>query len=147
MPEQFVVPQFIDAEDKILGPITVRQFVILLIAGLFITLFYRLFDFMLFLLTGLPTLILSGLLAFMKVNGVPVHFFLLNLIQTMRRPALRIWDKTPDDNTLRDRMNQVAEALPPVRVRKALLSHSRMQDLTLMVNTGGVYNPDDEIYG
>lgn len=147
MPEQFVVPQFIDAEDKILGPITVRQFVILLIAGVFITLFYRLFDFMLFLLTGLPTLILSGLLAFMKVNGVPVHFFLLNLIQTMRRPALRVWDKTPDDNELRERINQVAEVPPPVRVRKPLLSHSRIQDLTLMVNTGGVYNPDDEIYG
>ena len=32
MPEKFVVPQFIDNEDKILGPITVRQFLILLVA-------------------------------------------------------------------------------------------------------------------
>ena len=29
--EQFVVPQFIDAEDKILGPLTGRQFVIMLL--------------------------------------------------------------------------------------------------------------------
>ena len=30
MQERFIVPQFIDAEDKIWGPITVRQFVIVL---------------------------------------------------------------------------------------------------------------------
>ena len=28
--DRFVVPQFIDVEDKIFGPVTVRQFLILL---------------------------------------------------------------------------------------------------------------------
>ena len=36
MPDQFVVPQFIEVEDKIFGPVTTRQFVVLLIGGLFV---------------------------------------------------------------------------------------------------------------
>ncbi|KKS92044.1 MAG: hypothetical protein UV69_C0039G0006, partial [Parcubacteria group bacterium GW2011_GWE2_43_12] len=31
--QQFVVPQFIDVEDKIIGPITVRQFIIIMVGG------------------------------------------------------------------------------------------------------------------
>jgi hypothetical protein len=141
---QFTVPQFIDAEDKIIGPITVRQFVILLIAGLLATLFYRLFDFSLFLLTAVPLLLFAGLLAFMKVNGVPVHFFILNVIQTFRRPALRVWDKSLTDAEIRARMRPEEEVVKESRPTKAPLNLSRMSDLSLLVNTGGVYNPEDQ---
>ena len=148
MPNQFVVPQFIDAEDTIIGPITVRQFVILLVAGLFSTLFYRLFDFSLFLLLSIPLIISSGVLAFLKINGVSVHYFILNLIQTFRRPQLRVWDKTPTEQHLRERMKPDQEAPPPEFVRKPPINRSRMQDLSLIVNTGGVFNPDeDTLYG
>lgn len=144
MQEQFTVPQFIDAEDKILGPVTVRQFVILLIAGLFATAFYKLFDFTLFLLTGVPLVMIAGLLAFMKVNGVPVHFFILNVIQTSRKPRLRVWDKTPLEAVVRARLHPEEEILPLRFQRKAPLNLSRTQELSLIVNTGGVYNPDAE---
>lgn len=143
MPDQFVVPQFIDSEDKILGPVTVRQFVILMVAGLLVTLFYRLFDFSLFLLTGIPTFILSVILAFLKINGVSVHFFLLNLIQTLRRPQLRVWDKTVTNQQLREHMKTEEEVREAPFVRKAAPSVSRLQDLSLIVNTGGVFNPDE----
>lgn len=144
MPDQFIVPQFIDAEDTIIGPITVRQFVILLAAGLVATLCYRLFDFSLFLLMSVPLIIFAGLLAFMKVNGVSVHFFILNVIQTMRRPKLRVWDKTPTNQLLYERMKSDEEVKAPAFVRKPLINRSRMQDLSLIVNTGGVFNPDED---
>lgn len=148
MQSQFTVPQFIDAEDKIIGPITVRQFVILLVAGLLATLFYRLFDFSLFLLIAVPLLMFSGLLAFMKVNGVPVHFFILNVIQTFRRPARRVWDKSLTDAQLKERMHAEVVVALPETPRKAPLNSSRIADLSLIVNTGGVYNADeDTVYG
>ena len=34
--DQFVVPQFIDAEDKIFGPLTARQFIIVMFMMLLI---------------------------------------------------------------------------------------------------------------
>jgi len=39
--QQFTVPQFIDVEDKILGPITIRQFLILLVGCIVIFISYR----------------------------------------------------------------------------------------------------------
>ena len=38
---QFIVPQFIDVEDKIIGPVTTRQFVVLLAAGAMIVIDYQ----------------------------------------------------------------------------------------------------------
>ncbi len=144
MPPQFTVPQFIDAEDKILGPVTVRQFLILLTAGLISTLFYRFFDLSLFLLLSLPLIAVAGLLAFMKINGVPAHFFILNLIQTLRRAQLRIWDKTPTDQQLNERMRPEEVVKEIVIPHKPPVSSSHLQDLSLIVNTGGVFNPDEE---
>ena len=48
--QQFVVPQFIDVEDKVIGPVTVRQFLILLVGGGVLFIAYRLSDFTLFLI-------------------------------------------------------------------------------------------------
>ncbi|MDA1038521.1 MAG: PrgI family protein, partial [bacterium] len=140
MPPQFTVPQFIDSEDKILGPITVRQFLILMTAGLISTLFYRFFDLSLFLLLSLPLIAVAGLLAFMKINGVPAHFFILNLIQTFRRAQLRIWDKTPTDQQLIERMRPEEVVKEIVIPHKPPVSSSHLQDLSLIVNTGGVFN-------
>ena len=47
--QQFVIPQFIDVEDKIIGPITVRQFIIMLAGGGLVFISYKLSDFTLFL--------------------------------------------------------------------------------------------------
>ena len=41
MSQQFVVPQFLDVETKIIGPVTMRQFLILLTTLLIEFLIYR----------------------------------------------------------------------------------------------------------
>ena len=43
--EQITVPQFLDVEDKIIGPITVRQFLEMLIAGMVTINFLQLASF------------------------------------------------------------------------------------------------------
>ena len=48
--DQFVVPQFIDVEDKIFGPVTTRQFVILLVAGLVLFVASKLADLIIHIL-------------------------------------------------------------------------------------------------
>lgn len=143
MPEQFVVPQFIDVEDKIIGPISARQFVILLVVLLTDTLLFRLLSFGKFLLVGLPILIVGIVFAFVKINGQPFHVFLLNLIQTFRKPRIRVWDKSLTDAEVRIFMKteEAPPAAPPVR--KAPVTASRLAELSLVVNTGGVYNPEE----
>src|SRR3990167_10294011 len=113
--QQFVVPQFIDIEDKIIGPITTRQFIILIVMGFFIFLSYRLSDFSLFVVLTVILVMVGGSLAFWRVNGRPFHFFLLNLIQTLRRPHLRVWNKRLTTAEVRGEM----KAMMPSVVAKA----------------------------
>ena len=90
--QQFTVPQFIDVESKIIGPITTRQFLIFLGSALFIFIGYKAFDFTLFLVYSVVIVAIAGTFAFLKINGQPFHLFLLNFIKTMRKPGLRVWN-------------------------------------------------------
>ena len=91
--QQFTVPQFIDVEDKIIGPITTRQFIIMLVAGLIIAALYKIFYFTLFLISSLGVILVFGTVAFVKINGRPFHYFILNFIQTVKRHSLRVWQR------------------------------------------------------
>ncbi len=143
MPDQFTVPQFIDAEDQIFGPVTARQFVILMIAGLIDAILFKLVSsLVMFLLIGIPIISFAGIVAFVKINGQPFHFFILNIIQTFRKPKLRVWDKTMNNTELKAFIKEELPEPPPVFHRKEHLGTSRLQELTLVVNTGGVYKPD-----
>ena len=89
----FLVPQFIDVESKVIGPITTRQFLIMMVAGMLDFIFYKLFYFNTFLVIAIVVTGLFAIVAFVKINGMPFHFFFLNLVQTLKRKKLRIWQK------------------------------------------------------
>ncbi len=135
--QQFTVPQFIDVESKIIGPITTRQFLIILAAAVIVGISYKLFDFSLFLLITVIVLAIAAVFAFVKVNGRPFHYFILNITQTIRRPGVRVWnnrltvfeevDKTPIVK---------AEKKPVV---KEQYKKSRLAELALVVDTKGRY--------
>lgn len=144
MPDQFVVPQFIDVEAKIIGPITARQFAIMLGVLLVEFILYRLvLNIWILLLIGLPVLGTGITFAFARVNGQPFHYMMLNVVQTFRKPRLRVWDKTM---TLEDiKARQISEIVipPPEPPKKKTLERSRLAELSLIANTGGVYTPEE----
>lgn len=137
---QFVVPQFIEVEAKIIGPISARQFIILMIVLAVDFILYKLFPVFIFL-PGIILLTMFGfILAFGKVNGQSMHYVFLNLIQNLRRPRLRIWARTQ----YVEREEDVDEA--PTRVAyvpKEQVSSSHLAAMSLMVDTGGTYATDD----
>ncbi len=142
--QQFVVPQFLDVEDKVIGPITVRQFIILLAAGGLVFIAYKLSDFTLFLFWLMGIAIFTILFAFIKINGRPVHYLMLNIIQTIKRPHRSIWDKRLNPAELRLAFKHV-ETKPVVPPRtKPLVGSSRLVELSLIVDTGGVYEGEEE---
>ncbi len=143
---QFVVPQFLDVESKIIGPITARQFLIMLGVLLVEFVIYRIFlNLFIVLALGVPVLAIGLMFSFAKVNGQPFHFIVLNFIQTFRKPHLRVWDKTLSDSDIRTFLQKVEEEVVAPRVRKAPLERSRLNELTLVVNTGGVYASDEDV--
>ncbi len=142
--QQFLVPQFIDVESKILGPITVRQFVILLVMIGTLFIFYKVFDFVTFLITGFFVLVVGIAFAFVKVNGMPFHFFVLNLVTSLSRPSLRVWRKENFDLRVEDEVKH-----EPVKVQDIVaqprrqINRTRLSELSLVINTGGYYKGDD----
>lgn len=145
MPEKFVVPQFIDKEDKILGPITVRQFLISIGAVFIIFIEYRILTLPYFIAAVIPTAGIAGVFAFLRVNGQPFHIFFINFLQTTVRPKLRVWHKELTNSEIKALIAKPAEAPVPVTPTKSRPESSRLRDLALTVNTGGVFNPEEEI--
>lgn len=139
--DQFVVPQFIDVEDKILGPITVRQFVMMIVGGLFLVVAYKLFDVSLFIFMVLLVIGLVGLFGFLKVNGRPFHFFLIAMFQVSVKPRLRVWNNADGDMLDREEEHVVTVQAPTAMKR---LTRSRLTEIALQVDTGGVFIPEEE---
>ena len=138
--EQITVPQFLDVEDRIIGPITVRKFIEILVGGLIIFIFYKLFDFSLFVVAGLLVFGLTVLLAFVKINGQPFHNFFLNFITTLKNPKLKIWRKTVSDQEIKASLKKLLE-LPVTapKIKRQAFDASNLSELALIVDTGGVY--------
>jgi len=143
MPGQFIVPQFIDKEDRIIGPITVRQFLICLVAAGVIFVEFKLLQTAYFILALIPTAGAAGTFAFLKINGQPFHMFFVNFLQTQVRPKLRVWNKELSLQEIKGAQKVVG--LPTVEkvVTKKRPSSTKLRDLALVVNTGGVYRPEE----
>ena len=94
---QFEVPQFIEIEDKIFGPLSWRQF--LYVGGgvgLGVVMFIVKVPILIFILVGLPLMIISAALAFYPVNNRPFSFFLEAVINYVSSTKLYLWKKKED---------------------------------------------------
>ena len=88
---RFEVPQFIEIEDKIFGPLTWRQFLYLGGGvGAAVVIFLTL-PFIVFAIVGLPIALLAAALSFYPVNNRPFSFFLEAVINYTTGDRLYLW--------------------------------------------------------
>lgn len=90
---QFIIPQFIDIEDTIIGPITLKQFLFLVCVGALLFLFWYLFKLWFVVLVGGPIALLALALVLIKVNGRPLPGFLKSWASYWLKPRFYIWGK------------------------------------------------------
>ncbi len=135
--QRFVVPQFINVENKVIGPITVRQFLIFVGAAVILAILYALLLFTYFLIVGVVVVGIAAIFAFAKVNGTQFHFFFLNIIQTSKKPRTRVWNNRALPVELKSVRNIKTDESPPPK--KQLYRRSRLADLSLVVDTKGRY--------
>ena len=140
---QYTVPQFIDSEDKIIAFITVRQFLIMIVGAILIAVAYAALKFMIFVVVALVIVILTGVMAFVKINGRPFHFFLISYIERVKKPNVRVWNKDLTDSELKHYIKQKEKEKPVEKVGKARISTSHLAQLSLIVDTGGSYVGED----
>ncbi len=91
---QYAIPQFTEVEDKLIGPLTLKQFLILLAAGGVILLFYSILKFSIFFfLFSFPFAVLGIALAFGKFNGRPMLSYLGSFVDFFSKPQSRIFHR------------------------------------------------------
>ena len=90
---RFTIPQFIEHEAKIIGPLTFKQIIFIGTAGAICLILYFLVTFSVFLVA---CVILAGggiALAFLKIGGRSLPLTLVNLLKFSVMPKIYIWKK------------------------------------------------------
>jgi len=151
---QYKIPQEVDVEDKIIGPFTLKGFAFVFVAG-----FIAILLFLVFNGAGLPmvpALILSALLGsfplifgFVPFNGKPIYTYSGHFMNFLFKPRQRVWKKSPEIQRKAEEKAKAEEevkkkakamAPPPPPQKENLQSvESQIQEISLMVDTGGAY--------
>jgi len=92
---QFAIPQFVEVEDKVIGPLTIRQFLFLVAGGVFLLIAWSLADLSLFIFLAFITVAITGSFAFVKINGRPFQIYLISVFRFYTKPRLRVWFREP----------------------------------------------------
>ncbi|MEK7642414.1 MAG: PrgI family protein [Patescibacteria group bacterium] len=93
---RFQVPQFIDVEDKIFGPFTLKQFIYLAGGGAVAVASVTLLGVFWGLTVSSPIIILALALAFYKINNRPFIYTLEAAFKYLMANKLYIWKKKED---------------------------------------------------
>lgn len=124
---RFQVPQFIEIEDKIFGPLTFKQFVYLAGGvGFAVLLFLLLPKFLAFIIAA-PVLAFAGALAFYKVNNKPFINVVEAFFKYTLTTKLYLWKKErakPEGQQENDEKKTHKEVYVPK------LSESKLKELS-----------------
>ncbi len=133
---QVPVPQFIDVEDKIIGPFTLKQFGFIFAGGLLIAAFFRIFHLsVIFFLLALPVAIIFAGVAFGSFNGRHIYQNIPVFLQFAFSPKVLVFhrDKTGEAVVL---ANPAVGSQPqaPQGLSQSEQPSSRLKKLSLLLD-------------
>ena len=122
---RFQVPQFIEVEDKIFGPLTFKQCIYVGgVVGISVVLFFILPNFLAFIIS-LPIFIFAMALAFYKINNRPFIHMVEAFFKYTIASKLYLWKK--EDKAV---VAKQKEKKPLEQVFVPKLSESKLKELT-----------------
>lgn len=132
---QYQVPQFIDIEDRIIGPLTLRQFLYLAFAAAFLFVFWFLFKFYVWIIIALPITVLAFAFAFIKINDRPFVYFFMAAVSYFMKPKLYLFRtvlQTPKpENKIKEKTTETENLKTEEKVTR-----SKLKELALSLDTG-----------
>lgn len=119
----YQVPQFIEVEDKIIGPFTLKQFIYLAGGGGLVAIFLLYLPLFIGIVLSIPVAALAGALAFYKVNNKNFIELLEAGFKYYTGSRLFLWKKEP--KAAPKQVVTVTEAPP----QKLGLSRNKLSEL------------------
>lgn len=134
---QYKVPQDVEAEDKLLGPFTFRQFIYLLIAAAGIAGAWGLFQlFPLLALIPVPFVLFFGILALPIKKDQPMEVYLSALVSFYLKPNRRLWTPGQRESTIKITAPKTVEKSRTRDITEEEASH-RLSFLATIVDSEG----------
>lgn len=90
-PMQFQVPQFIETEDRVIGPLTIRQFIYIGVGAGVCAMFYFMFAMWLWIIFSVVIMGAAGAFAFVKIDGRPFISIVLSAFNFYWKPQTYLW--------------------------------------------------------
>lgn len=132
---RFTVPQFIERESPIVGPLTFRQFIYIGTAGgISFLLYFSLgkSNFFTFILITTALLVAGAALAFIKIGGRELPTIVANSFRFFISPKMYIWKKTDKPvEVMKKEIKKAGVAEAPLRVAGS----SQLKKLSTQVET------------
>ncbi len=127
---QYQVPQFIEVEDKIFGPLTFKQFLYLAGGAGLCLIFFSIFPLFVTFLLAIPVGAFSLALAFYKVNGRPFINVLEHAFNYALGSKLYLWKQREP------RAQEQKQAVKPAAAVLAVpaMSEGKLKDLAWSLN-------------
>ncbi len=98
---RFQVPQFVDIQDKIIGPLTLKQFLYYVFAVMALTPVYMLADLGLLITIAIPVLGVAALFAHVKFYGQTFAAILMSGISYVMGDKMFLWRRTSSAKFMR----------------------------------------------
>jgi len=127
---QYQVPQFIEVEDKIFGPLTLKQFIYLAGGGGVCLIFFTLLPVWLFFILSIPVMAFCAALAFYQVSGRPFIEAVEQAAGYFFGTKLYLWKQRQAKEAAKEAALPTTPATQPVPT----LSASRLKDLSWSLN-------------
>lgn len=133
---QYKVPQNVESEDKILGPLSLKQFIYAIIGIGYGLLTFAIFKsvIVIWILIGLPPMLAFLALGLYQREDQPLETYIFAVARFITQPKLRLWEKEPIFEVFR------VEPPPPkpiVKHRDPREVRSQLQQLANVVDTRG----------
>ena len=104
---QYALPQFTDVEDKLIGPLTLKQFLSLLATGGLVLFFWSIFGLnIFFFIFALPIALLGIFVTFGRFNGRGLFSYVFPFLYFLARPRARVFLRETPTVTLKKTDNR-----------------------------------------
>ncbi len=129
---KYQVPQFVDVESKIIGPLTLKQFIYVAggVGACFLLL--RFLPFIIAILVSIPIAGLAGALAFYKINGKPFEKMIESAALYYSSSKFFIWKK--EKVSIKPKM-VVVQKVSATTQNTVRLTRGKLHDLARSLDT------------
>lgn len=138
---RFLVPQFIEVEDKIFGPLTLKQGIYLLGGVGSTVVIWLKFGFVIAFLIGAPILILTFALAFVEIHGRPFIYVLSSAFFFVIKDKLYLWKKIPSKKRFTTSKENASKGdATEKKSAKVEMNQSKLKKLAWSLDTSNTFD-------